>query len=206
MNRAGARKKNNAKTPSPARLKRGFTRFAVSKIEMKSQRATANAAERQRSRSEADTGRRVGLNFWAVLLRPFRVAGPARWAFGPPPERAARTQKNWVVLWAELLRLAEPRGPKPPAAEGRIASFAASLYPKPRRLRPLEERVARFREESPFSARSERRRRAPRGAPRTNPTENAVLLRFVEPPGLRAGPSAHPRSAQPETQERIRQP
>jgi len=30
-----------AKTPSPARLKRDFTRFAVSKIEMKSQRATA---------------------------------------------------------------------------------------------------------------------------------------------------------------------
>ena len=27
----------------------------------------------------------------------------------------------------------------------------------------------------------------------------AVLLRFVEPLGLRAGPSAHPRSAQPET-------
>ena len=29
-----------------------------------------------------------------------------------------------------------------------------------------------------------------------------VLLRLYEPPGLRAGPSAHPRSAQPET-ERI---
>ncbi len=29
--------------------------------------------------------------------------------------------------------------------------------------------------------------------------EWALLLRFVEPPGLRAGPSAHPRSAQPET-------
>ena len=28
--------------------------------------------------------------------------------------------------------------------------------------------------------------------------EWAVLLRFKEPPGLRAGPSAHPRSAQPE--------
>ena len=41
MNRAGARKKNNAKNPSPARLKRDFAHFAVSKIEMKSQRATA---------------------------------------------------------------------------------------------------------------------------------------------------------------------
>jgi len=53
MNRAGARNKNNArktrfcaKTLSPARVKRDFIRFAVSKIEMKSQRATANAAER----------------------------------------------------------------------------------------------------------------------------------------------------------------
>ncbi|WP_304709299.1 hypothetical protein, partial [uncultured Rikenella sp.] len=42
-----------------------FTRFAVSKIEMKSQRATANAAERKRSRSEADTGRRIGAVLWA---------------------------------------------------------------------------------------------------------------------------------------------
>ncbi len=57
------RLKECAKIPSPARLKRDFTRFAVSKIEMKSQRATANAAERQRSRSEADTGRRIGASF-----------------------------------------------------------------------------------------------------------------------------------------------
>ena len=51
----------------------------------------------------------------------------------------------WAVDWAEplavLLRLAEPREPKPPAAEGRTASFAASLYPNPRRLRPLELRA-----------------------------------------------------------------
>ncbi|WP_297832071.1 hypothetical protein [uncultured Rikenella sp.] len=47
------------KNPSPARLKRDFTRFAVSKIKMKSQRATA-AAERKRSRSEADTGGELG--------------------------------------------------------------------------------------------------------------------------------------------------
>ena len=91
------------------------------------------------------SGAKTGYGFRAALGRAVgrafavrRTAGPARWAFGPPPERAARTQKNWVVLWAELLRLAESRGPKPPAAEGRIASFAASLYPKPRRLRPLE--------------------------------------------------------------------
>ena len=220
MNRAGAR------NPSPARLKRDFARFAVSKIEMKSQRATfrsrpghLSSAERHR-RSESGAavrrtrGGELGCSLGRAVLgravgRAFavrRTAGPARWAFGPPPERAARTQKNWVVLWAELLRLAESRGPKPPAAEGRIASFAASLYPKPRRLRPLEERVARFREESSFSARSERRRRAPGGAPEDESYKRVEFLRFFEPSGLRAGPSAHPRSAQPETQERIRQP
>ncbi len=53
-----------SKNPSPARLKRDFAHFAVSKIEMKSQRATA-PAERQRSRSEADTGRKIGAVLWA---------------------------------------------------------------------------------------------------------------------------------------------
>ena len=57
---ASARTKNGARKPSPARVKRDFTRFAVSKIEMKSQRATEKVAERKRSRSEADTGRRIG--------------------------------------------------------------------------------------------------------------------------------------------------
>ncbi len=67
MNRAGARKKNNAKNPSPARLTRDFAHFAVSKIEMKSQRATA-PAERKRSRSEAHTGRRTGASFGLCLF------------------------------------------------------------------------------------------------------------------------------------------
>ncbi len=148
----GAREKlaHLRKLPSPARLNGDFTRFAVSKIEMKSPRATA-VAERQRSRSEADTGRRTGLCFGPccssgsktatgfrtapgrAVGRVFavrRTAGPARWAFGPPPERAARTQQNgasfelrivlnlWVDLLAELLRLAEPRSSPPPHAAG----------------------------------------------------------------------------------------
>jgi len=49
-----------SKNPSLARLKRDFTRFAVSKIEMKSQRATANAAERKRSRSGLTRGGELG--------------------------------------------------------------------------------------------------------------------------------------------------
>ena len=71
MNCAGARKISiSRKNPSPARVKEGFHSFCESKIEMKSQRATINAAERKRSRSEADTGRRIGANlgtclFWA---------------------------------------------------------------------------------------------------------------------------------------------
>ncbi len=39
-----------------------------------------------------------------------RIAGPARWAFGPPPERAARTRRVGAVLTAELLR---PLGRRP---------------------------------------------------------------------------------------------
>ena len=50
-----------------------------------------------------------------------RTAGPARWAFGPPGERAARTQQNgaeplvvlWALLLAGLLRLFEPRSSPP---------------------------------------------------------------------------------------------
>ena len=51
----------------------------------------------------------------------------------PGPDAAARIR--------QIGRLVEPREPKPPTAEGRTASFAASLYPKPRRLRPLELRA-----------------------------------------------------------------
>ncbi len=49
--------------------------------------------------------------------------------------------------------------------------------------------MARFRSESPSSARSERRRRAPGGAPED---EWAWLLRFFEPPSLCAGPFGPP--------------
>ncbi len=51
--------------------------------------ARENAAERQRSRSEADTGRRTGASFGLNLL---------------------------AVLWAEFLRLFEPRSSPPPHA------------------------------------------------------------------------------------------
>ena len=67
--------------------KEGFHSFYDSKIEMKSQRATVNAAERKRSRSEANTGRRAGASFGLQLffgrenrLRFSRRAGPSCWS------------------------------------------------------------------------------------------------------------------------------
>ena len=64
------------------RLKERFNYFGGEPKENESRKARGNAAERQRSRSEADTGRRTGASFGlnllavlrAVLLRPFRVA------------------------------------------------------------------------------------------------------------------------------------
>ena len=52
--------------------KEGFRSFCDSKIEMKSQRATVNAAERKRGRSEADTGPSLGLSFCGSLSRAVR--------------------------------------------------------------------------------------------------------------------------------------
>ncbi|WP_298081161.1 hypothetical protein, partial [uncultured Rikenella sp.] len=53
----------------------GFHSFCDSKIEMKSQRATVNAAERKQSRSEVDTGQCfgpwVGLCFSALRVAQF---------------------------------------------------------------------------------------------------------------------------------------
>ena len=56
---------------------------------MKSQRATANAAERQRSRSEADTGQRTGLSFCdsqsrAVRRHPTRRTATRRGSLHSP--------------------------------------------------------------------------------------------------------------------------
>ncbi len=91
---------------------------------MKSQRATVNAAERKRSRSEANTGRRAGASFGLQLF------------FGR--ENRLRFSRRAGPSFCDPLG---SRAPKPPTAEGRTASFAASLYPKPRRLRPLELRT-----------------------------------------------------------------
>ena len=87
---------------------------------VESRKARERVAERKRSRSEANTGRRIGSSFGLCLFfgreKPITVF-PPRWA------------EQGAVGWAELL---------------------------------------------------------------------VVLLRLYEPPGLRAGPLAHPRSAQPE--------
>ncbi len=102
-------------------------------------KAREKAAERKRSRSEADTGRRTGASFgpclffgWENRLRFSHRAGPSCWlsfwgsqsrrACGgassmPGPDAAARTPKNWGGLGKVLGR----------------------------------ERIARFRRESPSS-------------------------------------------------------
>ena len=87
-----------------------------------------------------------------------------------------------------LLRLAESRGPKPPPGEGRTASFVAILYPKQPRLRPLELRASSV--VLGISVLGESDALAARG--RRAEDEWAVLLRFFEPPGLRAGPFGPP--------------
>ena len=62
MNRARRAKKEQCANTVARPPKEGFRSFCDSKIEMKSQRAT-EVAERKRSRSEVDTGRRIGASF-----------------------------------------------------------------------------------------------------------------------------------------------
>ena len=55
-----------------------------------------------------------------------RTAGPARWAFGPPGERAARTRQNWGGEW--VLCSCDPLGrPGRTPAHGRPANSRGSL-------------------------------------------------------------------------------
>ena len=144
--RRRAKKEWCAKNPSPARLKRDFTRFAVSKIEMKSQRATA-AAERKRSRSEADTGRRTGASFGLCscwYLGGERVARfPCQRSARSPRMRRGRTASFTGRLglnirsppaavedkWAELLRLFGSRSSPPPHAADCYRLRASSAIP-----------------------------------------------------------------------------
>ena len=78
------------------------------------------------------------------------------------------------------------RGPKPLAAEGCTASFAASLYPKQLRLQSLELRAssAVLRTAGLFA---QRRSRSGEWATGRSRQKKVLLLRFVEPPGLRRG-------------------
>ena len=95
---ASARTKNGARTSVARPPKKGFHSFCVSKIEMKSQRA-ANAAERQRSRSEADTGRSFELVLATLKGRAGRSLRPRRPAthdarFGPRRLRPDKTKSE----------------------------------------------------------------------------------------------------------------
>ncbi len=141
---------------------------------MKSQQATANAAERQRSRSEVDTGRRTGLCFGLCSFfgrenrnRFSRRAGPSiRLGFG------RRVGLCFLICFgprASSSVLVSTVGPQP--AEGRNTPLSLRLRSP---LAAAENELGRL------------------------VMNWVVLLRFVEPPGLRAGPSAHPGSAQPE--------
>ena len=61
---------------------------------------------------------------WVVAFATRRVAGPARWAFGPPPERAVQNQQNGASNKALLLRPFGSRGPD--AREARkLTTFVA---------------------------------------------------------------------------------
>ena len=106
----GARKiRPCTKNPSPARVKRDFTRFAVSKIEMKSQRATAT----RRSASGA-----------AVRLTQ---GGELGRALGCACSSGGKTDAVFPLRWAELLRLFEPRSSPPPHAAGCNSSELVAL-------------------------------------------------------------------------------
>ena len=71
---------------------------------------TGSLAEFLRSARVAQSGSTPGDE-----LRPrasstvLRTAGLVRWAFGPPPKRAARTRRNWAENWAVLLRFRRNR-------------------------------------------------------------------------------------------------
>ncbi len=141
-------------------------------------RRAENAAERKRSRSEANTGRRTGLCFGLRLffgrenrLRFSRRAGPSMglgWGGG----------LGWNLGRKRVAESPCQRSARSPRMRrGRTASFTGRLGLNIR---------------SPLAAVEN----APR---RMGAVEWVVLLRFVEPPGLRAGLSVHPRSAQPES-------
>ena len=85
---------------------------------------------RVRRRFSGAWGRARGRMGCAFAVR--RTAGPARWAFGPSGERAARTRKNWALpnesdARAERNERSEfaglPRGRRPARAVLRTAGF-----------------------------------------------------------------------------------
>ena len=82
MNRAGARIKNCTRNPSPARVKRDFTCFAVSKIELKSQRATFRSRHAHLSSAErhrrSNSGAAVRLTRGSALGRGLGCAFATR--------------------------------------------------------------------------------------------------------------------------------
>ncbi len=94
-----------------------------------------NAAERERSRSEANTGRSLRLRASSAI--PKGIAGLARWACGPPSERAARNPKTKTRLlrFAELPALS-PKARKHLGGMGGSPNPTDGMFISPRRLQP----------------------------------------------------------------------
>ena len=99
---------------------------------------------------------------------------------------------GWTELFATLwiAQSAAPAGGGLQLVGARCCSLLAANYYRPRANSAIQ-RIAVLGESDALAARGGRAE-----------DEWAVLLRFVEPPGLRAGPLAHPERARPEL-ERI---
>ena len=92
-------------------------------------KARERAAERKRSRSEADTGRRTGLGFGLCLF--FGRENRLRFSLRAGPRMGLWVGFGfWAVLWAELLRLYEPPGLR----QGIFDARAGRRSPKPTEL------------------------------------------------------------------------
>ena len=142
---------------------------------------------------------------WVLLLAGLWVELPRLFEprSSPPPRAADFCKQGEDELdrlggeWAELLRLAESRGPKPPAAEGRTASSAASLYPKPRRLRPLELRASSAVRRTAGSARWAF---GPPPSARPEPYRGGVMAELLRPLGRRPRSAANAVGGRPTVQ------
>ena len=110
--RAGPLPTPGARNPNRRRIGRAFATFRSPALSVPLGTRTGSlhgfsgwATGRTRKIRGGDWGNFGPRASSAVL----RTAGLARWAFGPPPERTARTRRNWAENWAVLLRFRRNR-------------------------------------------------------------------------------------------------